>query len=86
MNGDGAHARASWQQWSVWLARTGYSDMEHSTIVTQQQINRAQIEEAVRTPAKIYAAALEIERAWDARAQAEVSQPVMLVRVDEAIV
>lgn|GEM_PF-2866841 len=37
--------RRTWQQLVVWLAKSGYSDLEHSTVMTAQRLARERREE-----------------------------------------
>lgn len=30
--------RTTWQQLAVWLAKSGYSDLEHATVMTAQRL------------------------------------------------
>lgn len=51
----------TWQRWSLFFARTGYSDLELSTFMTAQRINRARVEAERPAPTFSLAAALAVD-------------------------
>jgi hypothetical protein len=52
---------ATWQRWAVWMARTGYSDLELSTFLTVRKIDRARAEAERSAPVVMLADALAVD-------------------------
>jgi hypothetical protein len=67
----------SWQQWSVWLARTGYADLERSTMVIMERTSQPAPARSNGNRPFLHAA-FDIDRGLVAPSPIEVGEPLYL--------